>query len=229
MPISLHHVLFILLPLALGARMVIRPRPATLDVAQGILRFCTGFAKWILLVDPLWNLAAMVHRGGADSLSSGVAWMGFLALLLALFFACTATGDVMAGLGGMLGFRMPEKIQETFTLRRFTAGSFSKLALLLLTLTVFGVILQTRSLGDAWLQLEALLAPPPRTVTVAFQEARVWTDFHAVTMVAALACLIGLPYSRDLLRIPAPWKAVISLTLFVLATAMLWTHASPMP
>ena len=81
MLISLHHCLFVLLPLALVARWAIRPRPAVLDVAPGVMRFCLGIGKGVLLVMPLWHLAVMILHGGPESLSTGVAWMGFLALL----------------------------------------------------------------------------------------------------------------------------------------------------
>lgn len=227
-PISLHYLLFVLLPVALAVRLCIRPRPATLVVAHGVMRFCLGFAKWVLLVDPLWHLAAMVFRGGPESLSGSVAWMGFLGLLLSLHFAFTAVGDLLAGLGGLFGFKVPEPVQEALTWRRFTQGKWLRLIALLVALTILGVLLQTASLGDAWLHLQALFVAPPRTVATLFQQARVWTDFHALTMAAALACLIGLPHSRDFLREPAPWKATFCFLLFTLAAAMLWTHAAPM-
>jgi hypothetical protein len=75
--------------------------------------------------------------------------------------------------------------------------------------------------------LKALFAPMPRSIATVLQESRVLTDFHVVTMVAALACLLGLPFSRDFLRVPQPWKAVVCLITFLLATVMLWTRAAP--
>jgi len=218
----------VLLPLALVARWAIRPRPAVLEVAQGVMRFCLGIGKSVLLVMPLWRLAAMMLRGGPESLSTGVAWMGFLALLLSLHFICTATGDVIAGLGGMLGFKVADKLQEALTLRRFTGGSWPRLLGLLVAMTVLGMLLQTAAPADTWLHLKALYAAPPKTIATVFQESRVWTDFHVITMVAALACLIGLPHSRDFLRVAAPWKGTLCLSVFLLAVAMLWTHAAPM-
>jgi len=226
--ISLHHLLFVLLPVAWTARFYLKPRPATLDVAQGVMRFCLGFGKWVLLVDSLWHLATMVFRGGPESLGTSVAWMGFLGLLLSLYFAFTATGDVVAGLGGMFGFRVAETVQEALTLRRFTQGKWLRLIILLLVVTVIGALVQTASLSDTWLHLQALFAPPPRTTATLLQQVRVRTDFHVLTIAAALVCLIGLPHSRDFLREPAPWKATICLLTFAFAVAMLWTHAAPM-
>jgi len=226
--ISLHHLLFVLLPVALAVRMYVKPRPAATDVANGITRFCLGIGKWLLLVDPLWHLATMTFRGGPESLGTSVAWMGFLGLLLSLHFALTAAGDVIAGLGGMLGFKVAEPVQEVLTLRRLTRGNWLRLIVLLLVITVIGALVQTASFGDTWLHLKALFAPPTRTIPTLIQQARVRTDFHVLTIFAALVCLIGLPHSRDFLREPAPWKATICLLIFTFAVAMLWTHAAPM-
>ena len=202
MLISLHHLLFVLLPVALAVRFYIKPRPATLDVAQGVLRFCLGIGKWVLLVDPLWHLATVVFRGGPESLGTSVAWMGFLGLMLSLHFVLTAADDVIAGLGGMFGFKVGEQVQDA--------------------------LVQTASFSDSWLHLKALFAPPPQTAATLLQQARVRTDFHVLTIVAALICLIGLPHSRDFLREQAPWKATSCILTFIFAVAMLWTHAAPM-
>lgn len=217
---SLHHVLFVLLPVALAMRMVLKPRPATLDVAKGVMHFCLGFGKWVLLVDPLWHLASVISIGGPESLSTSLAWMGFLARLLALHFALTSLEDVITGLGGMFGFKLSDKVQEILTLRRFTKGKFLRHLAILVVLALAS--------GEVWLHPTSFFVSAPRTVATVFQQARVWTDFHVLTMFAALACFIGLPCSRDFLRVPAPWKAVICLFTFLLAVAMLWTHAAPM-
>ena len=222
MLISLHHLLFVLLPVALTVRLYIKPRPATTDVANGITRFCLGVGKWVLLVDPLWHLATMTFRGGPESLGTSVAWMGFLGLLLSLHFAFTSAGDVIAGLGGMFGFKVAEPVQEALMLRRFTRGNWLRLIVLLLVITVIGALVQTGSVGDTWLHLKALFAPPTRTIPTLIQQVRVRTDFHVLTIFAALVCLIGLPHSRDFLREPAPWKATISILIFTFAVAMLF-------
>lgn len=219
---TVHHLLFVLLPVALAARAVIKPKPDVLDVAQGGMRFSLGFAKWALLVSPLWHLSSMVLRGGVESLSAGVAWMGFLALLMSLYFAFTATGDVIAGLGDLLGFKVADAMQEIFMLRKFTKGKFVRLLAMLNVLAVIAMLTQ-----GAWRPLKALFVPAPHSISTVFQEARVLTDFHVVTLLAALASFIALPYSRDFLRTLLPWKAALCLVAFFLAAVMLWTRVAP--
>lgn len=224
----LHLALFVLLPLVLAARLLVPPRPALLEVTHGVLRFCLGFAKTSLLVLPLWHLSALVVRGGPASLSVGVAWMGLLALMLSQFFLLTSLADWLAGLGGMLGLRVPEALQETLNLRRFTGGGKLMYVLpLMLGLAVLSLVLQTLPAGDTWSHVQALYAAPPRSVASAFQEARVWSDYHVITLLAGLACFLALPHSRDFLRQPERWKAVLCLSLFALAIALYWTRNSP--
>lgn len=226
---SLHHLLFVLLPVALTVRLYVGPRPDSLVMAEGVLRFCLGIGKWVLLAAPLWHLALVVAHGGPDSLGTSIAWMGFLGTLLSLHFACTGAGDVLAGLGGMFGFTVPDSIQDTLSLRRPTAGKWYWHLALLLAATVIVLIWQTGSWKDAWLHLQSLYEPPRQTYATLLQQTRVRTDFHVLTIIAGLACLYGMPHSRDFLRVGAPWKATACLVTFFLAMAMLWTHAAPTP
>lgn len=218
-----------LLPLVLAARLAIKPRPAILPVAQGVMRFCLGFAKTALLVLPLWHLSSIVLGGAPEGLSTGVAWLSLLARMLALHFAFTGLGDLIAGLGGMLGVQIPDATQEVFTLRRLTHGSYLRLLLLLLVLALLSMLLQTLAPAAVWAHLKALFVTSPRTIASVFQEARVWTDYHVVTMLGGLACLIGIPHSKDFLRAAAPWKGVICLCFFALAVAIQWTRNAPLP
>lgn len=191
------------------------------------MRFCVGFTKTALLVIPLWHLSSMILRGGPESLTVGVAWIGFLSQMLCLHFACTAAGDLLAGLGSMLGFTVPDAVQEVFTLRRLTRGSCFRLIPLLIALPLVSTVLRTLPLTESLAHLKALAVAPPRTIATAFQEARAWADYSMVTLLGALTCLIGVPHSRDFLRVPAPWKAVLCLAAFAFAVAFQWTRNTP--
>lgn len=218
-----HHLLFVLLPVALVARLALRPRPPVIDVARGVMRFCLGTGKAVLLIHPLWHLASMVLRGGPGSLSASVAWTGFLALMLALHFVMTAAGDLAAGLGGMFGITLTDKVEDVFSMRRVNHGNLLRHLLAMIVLAGVATLAH-----GTWQPLAALFSPAPRSIATVFQETRVWTDFHVVTMIAGFACLLGLPWSRDFLRAPLPWKGVICLCVFFLAAVMLWTRVSPM-
>lgn len=218
-----HQLLFVLLPLALAVRLALRPRPPAADVAGGVMRFSLGIGKAVLLVHPLLHLSSMVLRGGPDSLSTSVAWTGFLALMLALHFLITSAGDLIAGLCGLAGVKLTDKVEDVFSLRRLNHGNLLRHLPLLLILAAVGTLAH-----GTWLPLKALFSPAPRSIATVFQETRVWTDFHVVTMIAGFACLLGLPWSRDFLRAPLLWKGVICLCVFFLAAVMLWTRVSPM-
>lgn len=223
-----HQLLFVLLPLALAARMAVKPKPALLPMAQGAMSFCLGFGKFALLVSPLWHLSSIVSASGPESLGKGIVWMGFLSRLLSLHFTCTGIEDLVNGLGGLFGFKIAGKAQDALlTWRRVTQGKFVRWLAVLVILALCVHLLQATPV-DVWLQMKAMFASPPRTVTSVLQEACVWTDFHVLTMLAALACFLGLPYSREFLRVPAVWKAVVCFLTFLLAVAMLWTHVAPM-
>ena len=226
---TVHHLLFVLLPLALAARLAIKPRPDRVQVALGMMRFCMGFAKTALLVIPLWHLHRMILNGGPESQTVGVAWIGLLALMLVLHFAFTGAGDLLAGLGGMLGLKVPDSVQEIFTLRRFTKGSLIRLIPLLLVLALAGTVLQSLPLDESWAHIKALFEKQPKTVATAIQEVRAWADYHMLTMLGALTCLFGLPHSRDFPQPQASWKAAVCLLVFAFAVALQWTRNAPLP
>ncbi len=222
-----HQLLFVLLPTALAVRAVVNPRPDVLEVARGVMRFCLGFAKWVLLVCPLWHLSAEISAGSPESLSRGVAWMGLLARLLSLHFIFTGIEDLVNGLAGLFGFKVPSKLQDVLTCCGITHGKLPRWLGLLLVLSLAVQVLQ-QGVAYAWPQMEALFISPPVTAAAMFQKACVWTDFHVLSMAAAISCLLGLPCSREFLRVPAAWKAVPCLLAFLLAITMLWTHVAPL-
>lgn len=226
MSFAVHSLIFVCLPLAWGARLLLGPPLELQSAVRGAMRFCLGFGKWMLLVAPLWHLTAMVGAAAPESLSKGVLWLGLLARMLCLHFAFTGLADVLAGLRDLFGIQEAEATRPMPLRRCFTEGSLLRWVGVLFFLSLCGQLIQAGADGF-WQQTKALFLPVARTATSGFLEACVWTDFHVLTLIAALASFAGMPHSRDFVRTPAVWKAVLCLLVFAWAAAMFWTHVAP--
>lgn len=219
--------LLLLLPVVLTAHWLVRPMPSALESAPGVMRYCLGFAKWALLAEPMGQLVRVVYDGGAESVSTGTAWMGFLAYGLTVHFLCTGLDDLVTGLAGMLGLKTPKKLRDVLSFHAFTQGRPSRFLLVVLMITIAGVMLKSSSHGDAGLFLMPLVVSSPAgTVAAVFQQTRALADFHVITIVAGLVCAAGMPRTDVFLQQPQLWKGVLSLSLFALSVAMLWTKGA---
>lgn len=222
--------LLLLLPVVLAGLWLVRPRPEAKDAAAGVMRFSLGYAKWVLLVEPLYHLVGVVFDGGAESVSTSTAWMGFLAYGLTLHFLSTGTVDLATGLTCMFGLKTPETLRQALTFHAFTKSRRPRFLLVIFLLTMVGVLLKSSSHGDAGLFLMPLIVlSPAGTAAAVFQQARAWSNFNLIIVVAALFCAFGLPRTDDFLRQPLRWKGVLCLSLFALSVVMLWTRGIPQP
>lgn len=91
----------------------LRDRPHTLPgFVAGMTRFSYGFAKKILLANPMGRIADLAFEAG--SLNGPVAWAGLLAYALQIYFDFSAYSDMAIGLGRMMGFRFPENFNSPY-------------------------------------------------------------------------------------------------------------------
>jgi hypothetical protein len=218
---NLHHALFVLLPLVLAGAVVLRRGGDAVTRGHASMRLCLGVGKWVLLVVPLWRIAMLVLENGPQNVSGGAAWAGLLSVSVCLGLLFTCAGDISAGLGGWLGVPTPPLFERALTVKRKS--------LLLLVLAAIGVMLAvTRSPVQTALFLKALVVPPVRSYAVLFQEMRVWTDLHILTLIAGAAVFFLAPPSASFLTIWRPWKGWWCLGVLLLAIVMLWTQISPM-
>ncbi|MBL9131823.1 MAG: hypothetical protein JNG86_11520 [Verrucomicrobiaceae bacterium] len=222
MILKLHHLVFMLLPLALVVATVMRRPGDPRAQAMGALRFSAGFAKLVLLALPAWEVAALVVRGGQENLSASMAVICVVALMISLAFVWGTLRDFWAGLGGLLGFESRVKVLEA------RPGLFRE-SLLFLGLALVALVVLCGSVEHALTILKALGSSPVPTIAIWFQETRAWSNFHLVTLVAALAVFFGVPRTEDFLREWRPWKAVLCLAGFAAASAMLWTRFADLP
>jgi alginate O-acetyltransferase complex protein AlgI len=93
----------------------LRSREHTPEIfAMGVARFCLGFAKKILLADPLGAMAEPSFAAGVGSLNAVGAWMGLVAYAFQIYFDFSAYSDMAIGLGRMFGFRFGENFSAPY-------------------------------------------------------------------------------------------------------------------
>ena len=90
------------------------------DVEHGLVRFCIGLAKKIIIADSMGTLADRMFELGADQLTPSAAWIGALTYTLQIFFDFSGYSDMAIGLGRMLGFRFPENFDQPYRSRSIT-------------------------------------------------------------------------------------------------------------
>ncbi len=91
----------------------IRQRDHTVDkFAAGIAMFILGFAKKILLANPMGRVADAAF--GAGSLLTLEAWVGVIAYSFQIYFDFSGYSDMAIGLGRMFGFVIPENFRSPY-------------------------------------------------------------------------------------------------------------------
>jgi alginate O-acetyltransferase complex protein AlgI len=79
---------------------------------SGVTLFILGFAKKILLANPMGRLADAAFEAG--SLSAPDAWFGALAYALQIYFDFSGYSDMAIGLGRMIGFEFPKNFDSPY-------------------------------------------------------------------------------------------------------------------
>ncbi|MCD4812951.1 MBOAT family protein [bacterium] len=79
----------------------------------GVVRFCLGLFKKVVLADSIAVLADQIFAMKTD-LSTPVAWLGLLAFTVQVYFDFSGYSDMAIGLGQMFGFRLPENFNRPY-------------------------------------------------------------------------------------------------------------------
>ena len=94
----------------------ITSRRETLDgFYHGVLRFCWGLIKKVILANSCGEIADAVFGLDAGLLDTRMAWLGVLAYTLQIYFDFSAYSDMAIGLGHMFGFRLPENFNRPYS------------------------------------------------------------------------------------------------------------------
>ncbi len=94
------------------AQLAARERSAE-RTAHGLRRFILGLAKKLLLSGGC-ALVADAAFGALPELDARMAWLGAIAYTLQLYFDFSGYSDMAVGLGGMLGFTVPENFEHPY-------------------------------------------------------------------------------------------------------------------
>lgn len=89
-------------------------------VFSGILRFCAGMGKKVLIanqIGALWNEIAAMSAG---ELTTAAAWIGCAAFSLQIYFDFSGYSDMAIGLGKMFGFTFPENFRYPYESKSIT-------------------------------------------------------------------------------------------------------------
>ena len=93
----------------------VRHRPIEPEqVEWGIVRFCVGLAKKIIIADNMGAVADRIFALPPDQLTGPLAWLGALTYSLQIYFDFSGYSDMAIGLGAMLGFRFPENFDQPY-------------------------------------------------------------------------------------------------------------------
>ncbi|NOX98512.1 MAG: MBOAT family protein, partial [Verrucomicrobia bacterium] len=86
----------------------------------GLTRFNYGFAKKILLANPMGGIADACFNAGDGVLTAPIAWLGVIAYAFQIYFDFSAYSDMAIGLGRMFGFRFPENFNSPYRSKSIT-------------------------------------------------------------------------------------------------------------
>ncbi len=87
---------------------------------EGLTRFNFGFAKKIILANPVGTIADSCFAAGEGALNPLTAWIGVIAYAFQIYFDFSAYSDMAIGLGRMFGFRFPENFNAPYRSRSIT-------------------------------------------------------------------------------------------------------------
>lgn len=125
-----HYLLYVVLFPQLIAGPIVRYHEVAMQLRErhhdmerfyaGVIRFCVGLAKKVLVANVLAETADGVFGKAAAELGTGAAWVGILAYAFQLYFDFSGYSDMAIGLGRMLGIEFLENFNRPYISASFT-------------------------------------------------------------------------------------------------------------
>jgi alginate O-acetyltransferase complex protein AlgI len=82
---------------------------------MGILRFCWGLAKKVMIANSCGQIADVIFNLDLQLLDTKIAWLGAIAYTLQIYFDFSAYTDMAIGLGMLFGFKTPENFNRPYS------------------------------------------------------------------------------------------------------------------
>jgi alginate O-acetyltransferase complex protein AlgI len=82
---------------------------------DGVIRFCWGLAKKVLIADACGRIADYAFALDPVLLDTKTAWLGAVAYTLQIYFDFSAYSDMAIGLGLLFGFEFPENFKRPYS------------------------------------------------------------------------------------------------------------------
>lgn len=95
-------------------------RSNLLQIRYGVLRFCCGLGKKVLLANQAGAIFQTVTDTAAGELTMLMAWLGILAFMLQIYFDFSGYSDMAIGLMAMFGFTIPENFNYPYESKSIT-------------------------------------------------------------------------------------------------------------
>lgn len=93
----------------------LKERHLDLDtIWHGIIRFCAGIGKKVLIANNIGTLWDSVKVMDINTVPVATAWLGIAAYTLQIYFDFSGYSDMAIGLGEMLGFHFPENFNYPY-------------------------------------------------------------------------------------------------------------------
>lgn len=85
------------------------------DFYNGILRFCWGLLKKVVIANSCAQITDVIFGLNYELLDTKVAWLGAITYTLQIYFDFSAYSDMAIGLGMLFGFALPENFQRPYS------------------------------------------------------------------------------------------------------------------
>lgn len=102
------------------AQQLIRREHVRERFFTGILRFCQGLGKKVLVANAMAEVADAAFGAAPGSLSCGWAWLGVVAYAFQIYFDFSGYSDMAIGLGRLMGIEFLENFNRPYVSRTIT-------------------------------------------------------------------------------------------------------------